>query len=132
MTNQNTNTNAASVETDQSRLQDHVDSIAKGLSTSFSENEKGQTWDKESYPVEDGQEEMSAMDWLQDSLDFNWILNSDKSFKSARVLVAFGGPNIWVDFENKIVEGFWWGSYAKARFEDVNDIEEALREIYHC
>ena len=118
------------VSEDQQRLQDRVDSIAKGLSSSFSENGKGEQWDKNSYPVEDGQEEMSAMDWLQDCLDFNYILNADKTFKSARVLVAFGGPNIWVDFQTKEVEGFWWGSYAKASFDDVNNIEEALEELY--
>lgn len=32
-----------------------------------------------------------------DVLDVEWILTSDKELKGARLLVAFGGLNIWID-----------------------------------
>jgi hypothetical protein len=62
----------------------------------------------------------------------HWVLNNDRSFRGARILVAFGGPNIWVDTERGIVEGFWWGNYAKASFEDSIGLEDSLTELYSC
>ena len=42
-------------------------------------------------------EQMSAFDYLQDVLEIEYIVNSKKEYLGARLLVAFGGPNIWVD-----------------------------------
>lgn len=103
-------------------LQSHVNHIANTLSNPAE-------------PVENefGDVEGDAFDWLQDSLDIEWVISSDKkTLLGARVLVAFGGPNIWVDTRNKIVEGFWWGDYAKASFEDNLGIADALETLYHC
>jgi len=47
-------------------------------------------------------------------------------------LVAFGGPNIFVDTERGIVEGFWWGDYAKASFDDNIGLDDALNDLYNC
>lgn len=105
---------------DQNRLQQHVDSIAKNLTEGFNEELN-----------EDG-EPMSAYDYLQDVMDIHWILNNDKTYRGARLLVAFGGPNIWVDTERKIVEGFWWGDHAKASFEDSIGLDEALEDLFNC
>ena len=107
---------------DQARLQRHVDSIAETLSFGFEgymqENEYGET--------------QSAYDYLNDVLDIQYIVNGKGEYLGARVLVAFGGPNIWVDTQRKIVEGFWWGDYAKASFNDYMDIDEALSELWAC
>jgi hypothetical protein len=86
-------------------------------------------------PIENeyGNIEGDAFHWLEDALDIEWIVSNDKkSLLGARVLVAFGGPNIWVDTRKKIVEGFWWGAYAKAEFEDNLDLADALETLYHC
>jgi len=50
----------------------------------------------------------SGFDYLEDVLDFEWILNSDKTLKGARILVSFGGPNIWINTVTDQVEGYWW------------------------
>lgn len=105
---------------DQEMLQKHVDSIAKTLSEGFGDELN-----------EDGQE-FSAFDYLQDALDIHWVLNNDRTYRGARVLVAFGGPNIWVDTETNTVEGYWWGDYAKASFEDGIGLDDALACIYDC
>lgn len=76
---------------------------------------------------------MNAFDWLQDALDFDYIVDGQGEFKSARVMVAFGGPTIWVDFSRGQVELWWWGEYARAGFhEDAMGIEEALGELWGC
>jgi hypothetical protein len=73
----------------------------------------------------------SAFDYLQDALDFQWITTNDLQFLGARVLVAFGGPNVWIDTHRKIVEGFWWGNYAKAEIhEDPMGLSDALEDLY--
>lgn len=101
-------------------LQNHVNSIAKTLTDGFGDELNG-----------DG-EEYSALDYLTDALDINWILNNDRTYKAARVLVAFGGPNIWVDTNTNTVEGYWWGDYAKASFDDGIGLDDALAYIYDC
>lgn len=77
-------------------------------------------------------EETSAYDYLEDALDINWILNSDRSYKGARILVAFGGPNIWIDTTTNTVEGYWWGDKYSARFDDQIGLDEALEELFAC
>lgn len=107
---------------DQDRLQSHVDSIAETLSNGIEgymqENEYGEIQDAYSY--------------LNDVLDIQYIVDREANYLGARVLVAFGGPNIWVDTQRKIVEGYWWGDYAKASFNDEMDIDSALSELWSC
>ena len=100
-------------------LQMHVESIANNLTQGIIE------------PRDDG-EEGSAFDWLQDALDIEYIVNSKREYLGARVLVAFGGPNIWVDTRRKLVEGYWWGEYAEASFQDAIGLDDALSELWSC
>ena len=120
-------------QTEQQRLQAHVDSIAKDLSEGITYEDVGMEIDAEAngYDVTDL---ISGFDYLEDVLDINWILNSDETFRSARILVSFGGPNIWVNFETSKVEGWWWGDYAEASFDGdfADQVLEALEELYAC
>jgi len=75
---------------------------------------------------------MSAFDYLQDALDIEWILNSKKEFLGARVLVAFGGPNIWVNTRIGQVEGYWWGDSYHMSFTDNIGLNDALEELFNC
>jgi hypothetical protein len=78
------------------------------------------------------EEEMSAFDYLQDVLAIEYIVNSKKEYLGARLLVAFGGPSIWVDTRKGIVEGFWWGDNATASFVDNIGLDDALSELFNC
>lgn len=78
----------------------------------------------------DENEHTGAWDWLSDVLDINYLVNSDGTFRSAKVLVAFGGPNIWVDFEDMQVKGYWWSERATANFNDDMGVEDALQEMW--
>jgi len=105
---------------DLDRLQNHVDSIAKDLIEGL-----------EGVKNEDD-EPMSAYDYLEGCLDIHWILNNDRSYRGARVLVAFGGPNIWIDTEKGIVDGYWWGDHATASFTDNIGLDDALETLFNC
>jgi len=101
-------------------LQDHVNTIARRISEAdFDRNDDG--------------DECSAFDYLQDALDIEYIVASDrKTLLGARVLVAFGGPNIWVNTRTNTVEGHWWGESASATFEDSIGLQDALEELFNC
>jgi len=106
--------------TTDARLQDHVSSIARTLTDGFGD------------AVNDDGEPVSAFDYLQDALDIEYIVNKDGGYLGARVLVAFGGPNIWVDTRRGVVDGVWWGERASAPFEDGIGLDDALSELWSC
>ena len=67
-------------------LKNHVQSIADTLSNGFDLSS-----------INDDGEYTTAFDYLQDALDIEYIVNGKGEYLGARVLVAFGGPNIWVN-----------------------------------
>lgn len=108
--------------------QRHVEMIARNIEDGIEYEEGYEGYDPE-YP----DQIMSGFDYLADVLDIEYILSGDREFKSARILVAFGGPNIWIDFERKAVDLYWWGDRATAYFnDDAMGVEEALRELFYC
>lgn len=99
-------------------LQETVTSIANDLDKGIL-NEEG--------------EPACGFDYLKDALDIRYLVTSDKQYIGARVLVAFGGPNIWIDTESKTVEGYWWGTERFAKYrEDTMNLDEALEELWDC
>lgn len=72
----------------------------------------------------------SAYDWLEGALDIEYIVGSDREYRGARVLVAFGGPNIWVDTRRGVVEGHWWLDDATAAYNDALGLDDALAEYW--
>lgn len=110
-------------------LQNHVDHIAATLSNGMTYEDAG--IDHEEYGCEPD-DMISGFDWLQDILDIEYTVDSQGEYLSARILVAFGGPNIWVDTRWHKVEGFWWGDSASATFTDEMGIDEACRELFAC
>ena len=76
---------------------------------------------------------VSAYDYLQDALNIEYVIGSDKRYLGARVLVAFGGPNIWINTRTKQVEGYWWGESAVVSYNtDEMDLDSALEDLYNC
>ena len=80
-------------------------------------------------------EEMGCcgFDYLSDALDFEWILNSDRTLKGARILVAFGGPNIWINTVTEQVEGYWYqDKVIMSYYRDELNLDDAIETIYGC
>jgi hypothetical protein len=100
-----------------SDIKNHVQEIADMLSNGFGDEKNS-----------DG-EDFSAFDYLQDALDIEYIVNSKGDYLGARVLVTFGGPNIWVNTRTNTVEGHWWGDSAYASFTDNIGLDDALSEL---
>lgn len=91
----------------------------------------------EGYMDEDEYGELQdAFKYLEDVLDINWILNSDRSLKGARLLVCYGGPNVWIDTSKGTVEGHWWGDSYTDTYNTESafacDLDEALSTLFNC
>jgi len=76
---------------------------------------------------------ISGFDYLSDVLDIEYITDSKKQYLGARVLVAFGGPNIWINTRTKNVEGYWWQDSSIQSFhDDAMGLDDALEELFNC
>ena len=107
---------------------EHVRQIAHDIEQGLPMEEHHDGFDPE-YP----DQLMNGFEWLNDALDIQFIIDRDRTFRSARVCVAFGGPTIWVDFSRGVVELWHWGEYAKASFySDPMEIEDCLSAIWEC
>ncbi len=77
--------------------------------------------------------EIDVCDYMQDVLDIKYIINSDRSFKGARLLVTFGGPNIWVDTSTNMVEGYWWNEHYEFDYKtDALGLDDYCEEMWGC
>jgi hypothetical protein len=103
-------------------LREHCEQIAERLRTGVFDDFE---------PEEEG-EEPTAYDFLQDALDIEYVVNTKGEYLGARVLVAFGGPNIWINTRSGMVEGAWWGTRANVPFYDGIGLDDALEELWNC
>ena len=64
----------------------------------------------------------------------DYVVDREKHFKGARIMVTCGGPNIFIDSYRGIVELFWWTEHATAEIPAniCDEINEVLREFYYC
>ena len=73
----------------------------------------------------------TAHDWMEGVYNIEWITHQDKTYKAARLLVAGGGPNIWVNLQTDTVDGYWGGDKYSHGFVDNIGLEEICEEIYN-
>ena len=76
--------------------------------------------------------QMSGFEYLTDVLDVEWILNADKTLKGASLLVAFGGPNIYINTATSTVEGHWWGDSYSDGYTDNMGLDDAVEDWWNC
>ena len=78
----------------------------------------------------EGKDSKTASAWMEDVYDIEWITRNDHSYKAARLLVAGGGPSIWVNMNTHEVEGYWWGDHCKVPFVDNLQLDEYLEDLH--
>ena len=104
-------------------LQTHVEQIAQDLSNPNQ---------LEVWAVEDGNPDYSILDYLNGALDIEYVVGSEGDYRGARILVAFGGPTIWINTRTNTVEGGWWQESARAHFDDEIGLNETIEELFNC
>ena len=73
-------------------------------------------------------------DYFEDFLDMDFISNYRKEYKACRVLVAYGGPNIYIDTYSGAVELYWWSDRASfpLRRDTMDAVDEWAEDYYNC
>jgi len=124
-------------ETEQDRLAEHVKEIADNISNGIEVTKEDIDDDLYDLEYEIG-DTIHATDYLQDALDIRYLVSgdSDETLLKVEILVAFGGPNIWVDIWSDgtgQVRGYWYSDNASASiYSDPMGIFELLKEIREC
>ena len=72
----------------------------------------------------------TVTEWMENVYDIEWITHQDKSYKAARLLVAGGGPNIWVNLQTNTVDGYWGCDKVSHGFVDNIGLDDYCEEMY--
>lgn len=77
-------------------------------------------------------EPQTLYDYFSDVMDIEYRTDSEGDYRSVRLMVAFGGPNIYIDTASASVELYWWGDRASAYFSRsaADEIDAAFSEIF--
>ena len=74
--------------------------------------------------------EETAHDWMEDVYDIRYIVDREKRYFSAELLVAGGGPTIWVSLNEMEVQGYWGGDRVNVPFSDNLGLDDYCEEMY--
>ena len=72
----------------------------------------------------------TASDWMEDVYDIRYIVDREKRYFSAELLVAGGGPTVWVSLNEMEVQGYWGGDRVNVPFSDNLGLDDYCEEMY--
>ena len=70
--------------------------------------------------------------FMEGVYDIEWITFNDHSYKAARLMVAGGKPNIWVNLQTNTVDGYWGTDKCSWGFVDNIGLDEYLEDLHAC
>ena len=77
-------------------------------------------------------DEQSAGEWMEGTYDIRYLVNREKRYMAAEILVAGGGPTIWVDTWDNEVKGYWGSDRGTVPFADNLGLNDYCEEMYGC
>ena len=79
------------------------------------------------YPVD-------IWEWLGDVYDVEYAVGGDKTYRSVRLMIACGGPNIYLNTRTEDVELDWWNESASYPMSSdvVNMIDSTYEDLFEC
>lgn len=84
----------------------------------------------------DDWEQISVLDFFADCFDIEYRVSNphDTEPRSVCIMVACGGPNIYVDTASQAVELYWWGDRASypLTHDTAAEIDAAFTELWNC
>ena len=111
-------------ETCEEQLRRMCKNIADGITNPVTSNDE----------QEDGSVEQhgGASEWMEDVYDIRYIVDREKRYMGAELMVAGGGPTIWVNLYTKEVEGYWGTDRVQWAFQDNIGLDDYLEDMYAC
>ena len=73
---------------------------------------------------------ITAHDWMEGTYDIRYYVDQGKRYLGAEILVAGGGPTIWVNTYTQQVEGYWGSDRVTHCFRDELDLDGYCQEMY--
>lgn len=129
-----------------SNATEYADSIASGIQSNTDKgapfglvNRETEEWtdDAEAFDSWENDEdspydEAGGMDYLQDVLDIQYVVSGDRTYRGARICIAFGGPTAWINTMTSQLEVAWWSAteYRELPREFVSGLDTALEELW--
>ena len=74
--------------------------------------------------------EETAHDWMEGMYDIRYLVDREKRYMGAEILVAGGGPTIWVNLWDQEVQGYWGGDRVNVPFSDNLGLDDYCEEMY--
>ncbi|MEL7099411.1 MAG: hypothetical protein AAGM84_11335 [Pseudomonadota bacterium] len=74
--------------------------------------------------------ENAISDFLDDALSIEYTVDGRKKFLGAEILVAFGGPTIWVNTQTDTIEGSWGDTTVNMRYYDAQDLHAYCQDLF--
>ena len=71
-----------------------------------------------------------VVEYLNDILDYEYMVSNKKEYIGSRILVAFGGPNIYINTRSNVVEGYWGGDEIERSYNDGMGVDAYMCELY--
>jgi len=81
-------------------------------------------------PEDEEPREETAHDWMEGVYDIRYIVDREKRYYSAELLVAGGGPTIWVSLNEMEVQGYWGADRVRVPFSDNLGLDDYCEELY--
>ena len=72
----------------------------------------------------------TASDWMEGTYDIRYYVDREKRYLGAEIMVAGGGPTIWVNTYTREVEGYWGGDKVREPFIDELGLDDYCEELY--
>ena len=83
--------------------------------------------------ITDENNTMKQLEAFMDGVyNIEWITHQDHTYKAARLLVAGGGPNIWVNLQTNTIDGYWGADKRSWGFVDNIGLDDYLEELHGC
>ena len=72
----------------------------------------------------------TAHDWMEGTYDIRYLVDREKRYMASEILVAGGGPTIWVDLWDQEVKGYWGSDRVTVPFSDNLGLDDYCEEMY--
>ena len=118
------NTNLEKVELKRETCEQQLRRMCKSIANGISEPE-------EITDEETGEKRTeTASDWMEGTYDIRYLVDREKRYIGAELMVAGGGPTIWVDLWDNEVKGYWGADRVTEHFIDTLDLNDYCEEMY--
>ena len=79
-------------------------------------------------------EQLGIRDYMEDVLDIEYRVSGRMELRSVQIMVACGGPNIYIDTGSKAVELYWWADRAcyPLDYDACAKVDAWAEELFEC